>query len=46
MAFTDVAMVLAAFTDVFNPLLLLGISGFVNVALIPLALLVKPADPS
>jgi hypothetical protein len=37
---------LAAFTAVFNPWLLLGISVFVNIALIPFARLVKEADPS
>lgn len=43
-AFTGMAAVLGAFTDVFNPWFLLGISIFVNTALIPLSRLVKQAD--
>lgn len=46
--FAGTAAVLCAFVPVFNPWLLLGISIFVNVALIPLARLVKQpiAQPS
>lgn len=40
-AFTGAAAVTSAFTDVFNPWALLGLSVFVNVALIPLARLAK-----
>jgi hypothetical protein len=39
--FTGTAAVLSAFTDVFNPWFLLGVSIFVNVALIPLSRLVE-----
>lgn len=42
--FTGIAGVLSAFVDVFNPWLLVAISVFVNVALIPLARLVKQSD--
>jgi hypothetical protein len=41
---TGVAAVLQAFTDVFNPWLLLGISVFCNVAVIPLARLIDQKD--
>ncbi len=44
--FMGVSCVLAAFIDVFNPWLLLMIAVVVNVALIPLARLVKQADPA
>jgi hypothetical protein len=40
-AFTGVAAVTSAFSDVFNPWVLLGLSVFVNVALMPLARLMK-----
>lgn len=42
--FTGVSMVLAAFIDVFNPWVLLGISVVVNTALIPLSRVVKQKD--
>lgn len=41
---TGVAAVLSAFTEVFNPWLLLSISIIVNVAVIPLARLVDQKD--
>lgn len=44
-AFTGVAGVLGAFTEVFNPWFLLGLSVFVNVAVIPLARLAKQREP-
>lgn len=43
-AFTGIACIIAAFIPVFNPWVLAGISVFVNVALIPLARLVKQRD--
>lgn len=44
-ALTGLCAVISAFTDVFNPWLLLGISVFANVLLIPLSRLIKQADP-
>lgn len=44
--FTGTAAVLSAFVDVFNPWFLLAISVVVNIALIPLARLVKQPDPA
>jgi hypothetical protein len=44
-AFNGVAAVLGAFTDVFNPWFLVGLSVFVNVAVIPLARLAKQREP-
>jgi hypothetical protein len=47
-AFTGIAAVIGAFTDVFNPWFLVGISVFVNTAVIPLSRLAKQkeAEPS
>jgi ABC-type nitrate/sulfonate/bicarbonate transport system permease component len=42
---TGVALGLSAFVDVFNPYLFMGISVVVNVALIPLARLMKQKEP-
>lgn len=43
--FTGTAAVLGAFTNVFNPWFLLGVSVFVNTAVIPLARLAKQKEP-
>lgn len=44
--FTGVAAVIGAFADTLNPWLLVGVSVFVNVGLIPLARLMKQAEPT
>jgi hypothetical protein len=43
--FNGVAAVLGAFTDIFNPWFLVGLSVFVNTAVIPLARLAKQREP-